>query len=48
LSPVPVPVTVAVPVNDGVKVLEGLEDAVCVGEAVIAPVGVFVWVMVCV
>jgi len=41
-----VPVTVAVPVNDGLKVLEELEEAVCVREAVIAPVGVFVWVIV--
>ena len=40
------PVTVAVPVNDGVNVLEELEEAVCVREAVIAPVGVFVWVTV--
>ena len=41
-------VTVAVPVNDGLKVLEGVEEAVCEFDVVIAAEEVIVWVIVCV
>jgi hypothetical protein len=37
-----VPVTVGVPVNEGLKVLEGLVEAVCELEFVMAAEGVFV------
>ena len=42
IAPEDVPVTVAVPVNEGLKVLEELEEAVWVLDAVLAAEGVFV------